>query len=36
LRVIGALRQLRTLILDFETMTMAAEPRPTSNLPVAR
>ena len=31
-----ALRQLRTLILDFETMTMAAEPRPTSNLPVAR
>jgi len=31
-----ALRQLRTLILDFETMTMAAEPRPVSNLPVAR
>lgn len=31
-----ALRQLRTLILDFETMTMAAEARPVSNLPVAR
>ena len=31
-----ALRQLRTFVLDFETMTMTAQPRPASNLPVAR
>jgi len=31
-----ALRQLRTLVLDFEAMTMSAEARPRSNLPVAR